>query len=74
MIDKGANPFVVNYDGETWADETRGLSNLPTQKSVYFTIRPLEGDSAGKSNFPDPWFYQTLRLAQDHGKFYRELA
>ena len=58
MIDKGANPFVVDYGGETWADETRNLSNLPSQKSVYFTTRQFEGEFKGKTNFPPPWFYQ----------------
>ena len=51
MIDKGANPFVVSYGGYTWADETRNLSNLPPQKSVFFTTRPFEGQfKDGKKN------------------------
>ena len=35
------------------------LSNLPTQKSVYFTTRPIEGEFKGKTSFSKPWFYQT---------------
>ena len=59
MIDKGANPFVVSYKGSTQASKTRGLSNLPTQKSVYFITRHFQGEFARKINFPDPWFYRT---------------
>ena len=61
MIDKGANPFIVTYGGKTKVDvcNLQNLSNVPTQKSVYFTIRPFEGEFAGKTNFPDPWFYRT---------------
>ena len=59
MIDKGANPFVVTYGGNTWADETRYLSNLPTKKSIFFTTRPLPDEFEKKNDFPDPWFYRT---------------
>ena len=61
MIDKGANPFVVDYAGSTGFDISNlgRLSNLPSQKSVYFTTRPFEGEFEGKTNFPDPWFYRT---------------
>ena len=58
MIDRGANPFVVDYKGDTWADETRNLSNLQRQKSVFFTTRPIEGEFKDKTNFPESWFYE----------------
>ena len=57
MIDRGANPFVVTFGGETWTDKTRNLSNLPCQ-SVYFTIRS-PSDESEEQKFPDPWFYKT---------------
>ena len=59
MIDRGANPFVVQYNGETWAAETRNLSNLPNQKSVYFLNRPLPDEFNQQNDFLDPWFYKT---------------
>ena len=54
MIDKGANPFVINYDGETeykmYSLSDESLSNLP-RKSCYFPVREFPG-------FPhDPWNY-----------------
>ena len=59
MIDRGANPFVVDYSGDTKFDifdlDQRVLLNLPTKKSIYFTTRPFEETTS----FPDPWFYQT---------------
>ena len=54
MIDRGANPFIVDYAGRTRFKLGR-LSNLPTKKSIYFTIAEF-GDTTG---LPDPWFYQT---------------
>lgn len=59
MINKGANPFVVVYNGKTEFDihNLGHLSNLPSQKSVYFTARPTKGEFEGKTNFPEPWFY-----------------
>ena len=59
MIDKGANPFIIQIAGKTNEDETRHLSNLPTQKSIYFTTRPLEGNDESKDDFLNPWFYKT---------------
>ena len=59
MIDKGANPFIVEYSGTSRAYQTRHLSNLPTQKSAYFITRPLASDDESKAAFLDPWFYQT---------------
>ena len=61
MIDRGANPFVVDYQGQTHF-KTRNLgflSNLPCQKSVYFTTRSLPDQFKEESKFPDPWFYRT---------------
>ena len=61
MIDKGANPFIVGYGGETEFEihNLANLSNLPTQKSVFFTTRPLEGNDGSNVDFLDPWFYRT---------------
>ena len=59
MIDRGANLFVVDNGGNTWADETRKLSNLPCQKSIYFTTRPLPDEFKQQNEFHDPWFYTT---------------
>ena len=59
MIDKGANPFVVDGSGAAQIKRTRNLSNLPTKKSVFFTTRPLPDEFEEKSDFPDPWFYRT---------------
>ena len=60
MIDKGANPFVVGYDGDTEFNlrDLGHSSNLPSQKSVYFTTRPFEGEFKDNTSFLEPWFYQ----------------
>ena len=58
MIDKGANPFIVAYNGTTWTGETRHLSNLPTPKSIYFLTRPLVDNDITNADFCDPWFYR----------------
>ena len=73
MIDRGANPFVVAYvDTESpWIDETRNLSNLPNQKSVYFTIRSLPNELKEQNAFSDPWFYKTGIF---DGKFVRVIG
>ena len=34
----------------------QNLSNLPVEKSVYFTTRQLKG--ASKLDFSDPWYYR----------------
>ena len=57
MIDKGANPFIVDYNGGTWSNLAPYLSNLP-QKSIYFTIRPQVGNDGNRADFLDPWFYR----------------
>ena len=61
MIDKGANPFVVSYSGKTRFEEDKlgRLSNLPSQKSVYFTTRSFEGEFKDKTDFQEPWFYES---------------
>ena len=63
MIDNGANPHVVPYAGSDYTQselENLGhLSNLPTQKSVFFTTRPFPDDFKNQTIFPDPWFYRT---------------
>ena len=61
MIDKGVNPFVVDYGGDTLFQifNLGDLSNLPTEKSVFFTTRPLPDEFEEKSDFADPWFYRT---------------
>ena len=63
MIEKGANPFVVACNGTDeftyWNLEKSNLSNLPTKKSIYFTIQPYIGGDKDKDVFLDPWFYRT---------------
>ena len=58
MINNGANPYIVAYHGRTRfeLDNLGSLSNLPTQKSVYFITRPLVESNP---DFDDPWFYKT---------------
>ena len=60
MIDKGANPFVVDYGGNTQFEISflGHLSNLPRKKSVFFTTRSIEGEFKQKISFQEPWFYQ----------------
>ena len=60
MIDKGANPFIVQYGGESHfeIDDLSNLSNLPTEKSVYFVTRPLVDNDVTNNDFCDPWFYR----------------
>ena len=59
MIENGVNPFIVSFGGHTWATETRHLSDLPSQKSIYFTTRRNVGKSGSNPDFLDPWFYKT---------------
>ena len=61
MIDKGANPFVVAYDGTTQFENNKldHLSNLPTETSIFFTTRPFPDEFEEKNDFLDPWFYLT---------------
>ena len=73
MIDKGANPFIVDGIGKTQfkIDNLSNLSNLPTQKSIFFTTRPLPDEFKEQSVFPDPWFYETGVF---DGKFVRVIG
>ena len=62
MIDRGVNPFVVSHNGDIAYfdfDKLDCLLNLPSQKSVYFTTRPLSDEFEKRNSFPDPWFYET---------------
>ena len=61
IIDNGTKPYIVDYKGDTLFDifNLVSLSNLPTQKSVYFTTRRIVAESASIPNFPDPWFHET---------------
>ena len=61
MIDKGANPFIVDFAGKTHFERFNlgRLSNRPSQKSVYFTTRPFEGELKYNTSFLEPWFYQS---------------
>ena len=63
MNEKGANPYVVDaIDTDQFTDwnlANSNLSNLPTKKSVYFTVRPLDDEFQKESGFLDPWSYKT---------------
>ena len=61
MIDRGANPFIVQYGGEPQFDiyNLGYLSNLPSQKSIYFLTRSPPDDFKQQNEFLDPWFYKT---------------
>ena len=63
MIENGANPFILDGSGNdnftAWNLARSNLSNLPTKKSVYYTIRPPVVELEKKGNFCDPWFYRT---------------
>ena len=61
MIDKGANPFVVDYYGNTCFEINNlgHLSNLPTKKSIFFKTLPFPVELEDKADFPEPWFYRT---------------
>ena len=56
MIDMGANPFILEYKGQSQYDfyklGTFGLKNLPSVKSIYFSVRSFE-----TGNLPHPWTY-----------------
>ena len=68
MIDKEANPFVVDFNGFTQFQllSLGHLSNLPSKKSVFFTTRSFEGGFEQKISFQEPWFYRNGVL---DGKF-----
>ena len=72
MIEKGANPFIVDFEGGSHFDGYRQsswlpinhesleyLANLPSEKSVYFTIHPIFDEFRDIVDLPAPWIYQT---------------
>ena len=58
MLDKRANPFVINSDGNTQYDmqslSSSNLINLPKEKSVFFPIVDF-----GNNTLLGPWQYLT---------------
>ena len=60
MINRGANPFV-RWDGMLQYEvfNLDYLSNLPSQKSVYFITRPIPDEFMKQNNFLGPWRYKT---------------
>ena len=58
MIDKGANPFIKDCDGDTGYDfyslSSSNLINLPKSKSVYFPIVDFKNKT-----LLGPWQYKT---------------
>ena len=61
MVNNGANPYVVSYNGRSQFDHyhLENLSNLPTKQSIYYTTRPVIDEFKDKAGFRDPWFYRT---------------
>ena len=62
MIDRGVNPYVVDYSGRSQADvwSLSNLSNLPSSKSIFFSIESFECscDDKCSSDLSSPWFYK----------------
>ena len=62
MINHGVNPFVVAHFGkdelENW--NLSNLSNLPTEKSIYFSIDPFNCfcDQECDFDLSTSWFYK----------------
>ena len=58
MLDKGANPFIKDYNSETeydiWSLSKSNLKNLPKKKSIYFPVVDF-----GNSTLLGPWQYST---------------
>ena len=56
MIDMGVNPFILNHVGQSNYDFYKlasfGLKNLPSVKSIYFSVRSFETGS-----LLHPWTY-----------------
>ena len=56
MLDKGANPFIKNYNGNTEFDDrslsSSNLANLPNEKSIFFPIADF-----GNKSLLGPWQY-----------------
>ena len=62
MVDRGVNPFITSSSGMTQFEYFQlgaKLSNLPTQKSVYFKTQPFADKFENKVDFPSPWYYET---------------
>ena len=62
MVNRGVNPYVVDYDGGSQFDlyeDFSNLSSLPTSKSIFFSIEPFECfcDTKCDSDLSNPWFY-----------------
>ena len=63
MIDRGVNPYVADYTGINEFKRKRlskHLPNLPTFKSVYFSVEPFKCfcDRKCGSDLSNPWFYE----------------
>ena len=56
MIDLGANPHIRNASGESYYDNfgLSNLNNLPSVKSVFFSIKKFSTGNVG-----EPWYYTT---------------
>ena len=56
MVDRGANPFVIDANGKTNCDrfDIFILKNVPSTKSVFFQIKKFS-----TCNMDDPWCYTT---------------
>ena len=58
MLDKGANPFVQNFDDKTdydiWSFSRSNLTNVPKEKSIFFPIVNFDNKS-----LLGPWQYLT---------------
>ena len=61
MINSGVNPYVVNYTGCSESEylNLSSMLNLPTSKSIFFSIEPFECfcDQKCDSDLSNPWFY-----------------
>ena len=56
IIDLGANPYIRDVDGDTEYDnyDLSNLNNLPSIKSVFFSIKNFASGNIG-----EPWCYTT---------------
>ena len=62
MIDMGANPHVLRYDGESQYDifSLTSLSNIPSSKSIFCQLHDFNSD------MPSAWEYRTGVYNQGH--------
>ena len=62
MINRGVNPYIVNYRGRNKFEYSNlsNLSNLPTSKSIFFSIKAFKCfcDEKCDSDLSNPWFYK----------------